>query len=479
MLIGELLPEYSGKFSQTDVSDITCNSKEVKENSVFVCINGAVVDGHKFADDAVKKGASLIVVERDLGYKNQIIVDDTRKAFAIMSANYFDNPSKKLKLIGVTGTNGKTSVTYMLKSVLEQAGHKVGVIGTIQNMIGDEILNSNNTTPGPFEINALFDKMVKAGCDYAVMEVSSHALDQDRVFGLEYEAAIFTNLTQDHLDYHITMENYLAAKKKLFKICKTAIINKNDDYAQKLMEGLECKIVTYSDKDDATFSAKGIKYRPDSVCYELVSDNFIQHIKVKTGGKFTVFNSMAVAVTALQLGIDVEIIAKGLEKIAGVKGRAEVVPTNRDFTVIIDYAHTPDGLKNILSTFKECDKNRLIALFGCGGDRDKTKRPIMGEIAVRNADYVIVTSDNPRTEDPTEIIKDILVGTQNSHVPVKVIENRIEAIEYALQIAQSGDIIVLAGKGHETYQILKEGTIHLDEREVVSNALKKLEKGGK
>ena len=265
--------------------------------------------------------------------------------------------------------------------------------------------------------------------------------------------------------------NYLFAKKKLFTMCKTAVINSSDQYAERLAEGLQCKIVTYSDNDNSTFSAKGINYRPDSVSYELVGNNFINHISVNTGGKFTVFNSMAVAVTALQLGIDIADITKGIGSLRGVKGRAEVVPTNRDFTVIIDYAHTPDGLKNILSTFKECPKNRLIVLFGCGGDRDKTKRPLMGDIAVRNADFVIVTSDNPRTEDPGMIIKDILEGTKDSPVPVKVIENRIEAIKYAVSIAEKDDIIVLAGKGHETYQILKDGTIHLDEREVVAEAL--------
>ncbi len=472
MLIKKLLDGYEGKFADLDVAHITCNSKKAGKNSAFVCIDGATVDGHKFAGDAIQNGASVIICEKDLGISNQIIVDDTHRAFAKMCANFFGNPAKKLKLVGVTGTNGKTSVTYMLKSVLETAGYKVGVIGTIQNMIGDTVVDSHNTTPGPFELNEMFSKMVECGCQYAVMEVSSHALHQDRVYGLEFEAAIFTNLTRDHLDYHKTMDNYLLAKKKLFTMCKTAIINSSDQYAEQLLQGLTCRVVTYSDNDNSTFSAKGINYRPDGVSYELVGNNFINHISVNTGGKFTVFNSMAVAVTALELGIDIDDITKGIESLQGIKGRAEVVPTNRDFTVIIDYAHTPDGLKNILSTFKECPKNRLIVLFGCGGDRDKTKRPLMGDIAVRNADYVIVTSDNPRTEDPDMIIKDILEGTKGSFVPVKVIENRVEAIKYAVSIAQKDDIIVLAGKGHETYQILKTGTIHLDEREVVAEALR-------
>lgn len=475
MLIKDLIKNYSGPMSLVDVSGITCDSRQVKKGYAFVCIDGALVDGHKFAGKAVENGASVIVCERDLGLENQIVCENTHNTFSDMCKVWFDNPTEKIHIIGVTGTNGKTSVTYMLKSVLENAGYKVGLIGTIQNMIGEKIIESHNTTPGPYELFELFSKMVNEGCKYAIMEVSSHALDQGRVHGLHFDIAIYTNLSQDHLDYHKTMDNYLLAKKKLFRMCDVAVINSSDDYSDALIKGLECKIVTYSDNNDSTFSAKGIKYRPDSVEYELVGNNILSHISVKTGGKFTVFNSLAVAVSALELGIDIENIKKGLYAISGVKGRAESVPTGKDFTVIIDYAHTPDGLKNILSTFKECEKNRLIVLFGCGGDRDKTKRPIMGSIAVRNADYVIVTSDNPRSEEPLSIIDDILEGTVGSPVPVKVIENRVEAIKFAISIALPGDIIVLAGKGHEDYQILKDKTIHLDEREVVSEALKTLQ----
>lgn len=475
MLIKDLIKNYSGPMSLVDVSGITCDSRQVKKGYAFVCIDGALVDGHKFAGKAVENGASVIVCERDLGLKNQIICENTHNTFSDMCKVWFNNPTEKIHIIGVTGTNGKTSVTYMLKSVLENAGYKVGLIGTIQNMIGEKIIESHNTTPGPYELFELFSEMVNEGCEYAIMEVSSHALDQDRVHGLHFDIAIYTNLSQDHLDYHKTMDNYLLAKKKLFRMCDVAVINSSDDYSDALIKGLECKIVTYSDNNDSTFSAKGIKYRPDSVEYELVGNNILSHISVKTGGKFTVFNSLAVAVSALELGIDIENIKKGLYAISGVKGRAESVPTGKDFTVIIDYAHTPDGLKNILGTFKECEKNRLIVLFGCGGDRDKTKRPIMGSIAVRNADYVIVTSDNPRSEEPLSIIDDILEGTVGSPVPVKVIENRVEAIKFAISIALPGDIIVLAGKGHEDYQILKDKTIHLDEREVVAEALKTLQ----
>ncbi|MCQ2454781.1 MAG: UDP-N-acetylmuramoyl-L-alanyl-D-glutamate--2,6-diaminopimelate ligase [Clostridia bacterium] len=474
MTVKDLIGGYNGPLENIEIKGVTCDSRKVREGFAFVCIDGASVDGHRFAKSAADNGAAVIVCEKDLGLSNQIICKNTHNEFSRICAKWFGNPAEKLHLIGVTGTNGKTSVTYMLKSVLESAGNKVGLIGTIQNMICDKVFESHNTTPGPYELNELFAEMVKSGCRYAIMEVSSHALEQERVYGLNFDVAIFTNLTQDHLDYHKSMENYLLAKKKLFYMCKTAVINSSDEWSQKLTDGLNCKILTYSDENNSSFCAKSINYRPDSIEYELLGKGLLSHIKVKTGGRFTVFNSLAVVVCALELGISIEDIKNGLNSISGVKGRAESVPTDRDFTVIIDYAHTPDGIKNILSTFKECEKNRLIVLFGCGGDRDKTKRPIMGSIAVHNADYVIVTSDNPRSEEPMSIIEDILEGTKGSSVPVKVIENRIEAIRFAVKNALSGDIIVLAGKGHETYQILKDKTIHLDEREIVYEALKEI-----
>ena len=310
-------------------------------------------DGHDYALKAVELGAAVIVAERDLGLENQIIVENTHATFASMSAKWFGEPSKSLKLIGVTGTNGKTSVTYMLKNIIEAMGYKVGLIGTIQNMIGDEIIETKNTTPGAYELNSLFSLMKQNGCTYVIMEVSSHALDQCRVYDLDFDVAMFTNLTQDHLDYHITIENYLAAKKKLFSMCKTAVVNLDDEYSSGILEGLNCKTITYSTGNDATFSAKAINYKPVSVEYELVSDNILKHIKVNTGGKFTVYNSLCAICCAIELGFDIFDIADALEQLNGVKGRAEVVPCDKDFTVIIDYAHTPDGLINILSTFRE------------------------------------------------------------------------------------------------------------------------------
>ena len=464
----------SGNFEDREIQGITCDSREVKEGFAFICINGSKSDGHDYAQKALEQGAAAVITERKLDLPNEITVDDTHAAYSDMCAEWFCRPADSLKLIGVTGTNGKTSVTYMMKKILEAKGEKVGLIGTIQNMIGDRVLPAKNTTPGAYELNSLFAEMKESGCTYAVMEVSSHALEQYRVHKLDFEAAVFTNLTQDHLDYHGTMENYLYAKKRLFKMCKIAVINSDDEYAQRIIEGLDCKVVTYSTGDDSTYSAKAIKYRPASVDYEFVGDNLIKHIKVSTGGKFTVYNSLAAIATVCELGMDVGDAAAALATLDGVKGRAEVVPCDKDFTIIIDYAHTPDGLKNILSTFRECEKNRLTVLFGCGGDRDKTKRPIMGSFAARYADFVIITSDNPRSEEPSAIIEDILCGLDGMTTPYKVIENRVEAIKYAVETAQKGDIIVLAGKGHETYQILKDKTIHLDEREVVAEALSQI-----
>lgn len=475
MKLFELLKEKSDKFADVAISGIVCDSRQVNKGSAFVCIDGVNADGHKFAETANEKGAAVIIAQRDLGLPNQILVDDTRKVYAEMCAEWFGNPAKDLKIIGVTGTNGKTSVSYMLKAIIEKNGFKCGLVGTIANMIGDDVLPAKNTTPSAYELNSMFSLMKSSGCEYCIMEVSSHALDQKRVYGIQFEAAMFTNLTQDHLDYHKTMDNYLAAKRKLFDSCKIAVINYDDEYFGRLTSDLQCPVKTYSaQSDEATYTAKNIVYKPDGVDFEFVGFGLISRVKMQTGGKFTVYNAMCAASCAIELGFSISSAVEALGELKGVKGRAEVVPCDKDFTIIIDYAHTPDGLENILNTFKECEKNRLVVLFGCGGDRDRTKRPKMGAIAAQLADFCIVTSDNPRSEDPDEIIKDILKGMEGYKTPYEVITNRVEAINFAVANAQSNDIIVLAGKGHETYQVLKDGTIHLDEREVVAEALANL-----
>lgn len=475
MLFKELLPGVSDDIGNIEIIDITCDSRKVKKGFAFICINGFTSDGHDYAADAVKAGASVIICEKSVGAPAECIVEDTHEAYAVMSANYFGNPSKSFKLVGVTGTNGKTSVTYMLKAIIESKGYKTGVIGTIQNLVGDRIIEAVNTTPDAYGLNSLFAQMRDEGCEYVIMECSSHALHQKRIFELDFEVAAFTNLTQDHLDYHKTMENYLDAKSLLFTMCKNAVINIDDVYGKQLAENINCNLITYAADDrSAVYSANGINMKPDGIEYEMVSDYTIKRIKLKTGGRFSVYNSLCAAVCAKILGFTEEEIANALDNMHGVKGRAEVIATGKDFTIIIDYAHTPDGLTNILSTFKELKKGRLVCLFGCGGNRDTTKRAIMGSIAAKLSDFVIVTSDNPRNEEPKLIIDDILEGMKDSKTPYVVIEDRKEAIKYAVQNAATGDIIVLAGKGHETYQILKTGKVHLDEREVIAEALSQL-----
>ncbi len=450
-----------------EIKGVTEDSRKVEAGFIFVNTQ----NNPDFNKNAIENGASVIITSSDCEFENTIKVENTKIAFAEISAKWFKNPADDLILLGVTGTNGKTSVTYMLRAILESVGENVGVIGTVGNYIDGETIPAINTTPNAYYLNELFAKMRDKKCKYVIMEVSSHALDGLRVYGLNFRVAMFTNLTQDHLDYHGNMENYYLAKRKLFEVCETAVINMDDAVSQRLMDEINCKILTYSVDENSDLIAKAINYRPANVGYQLLTDT-ITGIKVNTGGKFSVYNSLCAISCALELGIGIDKIAVALANMKGVKGRAEVVPVDKDYTVIIDYAHTPDGLKNVLKTFKECEHNRLIVLFGCGGDRDKTKRPLMAEIASIYADYVIVTSDNPRTEDPQEIINDILKGIPNSQTACKVIVNRAEAIKFALSIAQKDDIIVLAGKGHETYQIIGKEKFPFDEREIILQALK-------
>ncbi len=455
-----------------EITAITCDSRRVEPGCLFVCIDGTAVDGHRFAAAAEADGAAAVVVQRDMGLRAQLLTDNSRRAWAEICANWFGRPSERLHLIGVTGTNGKTTTTTLIKSMLEHAGHKVGLIGTIQNMVGDRVLPARHTTPDSYDLQSMLALMVVEGCDYCVMEISSHALDQQRVAGCFCDIGIFTNLTQDHLDYHKTMENYLAAKKRLFSMCRTGIVNLDDAAAPEMMREVPCELVTYSATSDrADYVARNIRHRADGVDFELVGIGQIGRVRMRIPGQFSVYNGLAAATACLTAGMDFQTVVEALSAAEGVKGRAEVVPTGRDFTVVIDYAHTPDGIENICRTLKECCKGRLVTLFGCGGDRDKTKRPKMGAIAAALSDYLVITSDNPRSEAPEAIIRDILAGLEGTKTPYTVIENRVEAIRWAIAHAQPGDTLLLAGKGHETYQILADGVIHLDEREVVAEAL--------
>lgn len=469
--------DIKGTYTDAEVLDVTQDSRLVKAGSLYVCVKGAVFDGHNVAAQMLENGAVAIVVQRDLGLPNQILVEDSRAVFSPICANFFGNPAEKLKLIGLTGTNGKTTTTFLIKQILEHTGKKVGLIGTVQNMIGDTVYPAKFTTPDPYELQKLFSLMVDAGCEYCVMEVSSQALAQDRVNGLRFTVGAFTNLTQDHLDYHKTWENYFESKRILFENCDIAVTNADDDNGIEIINGLDfSRVVSYAvNTNNASYVAKNVVFRASGVEYELVGDN-IGRCNCPIPGRFSVYNSLCAASCALALGIEFNDVLDAISKSQGVKGRIEVVPNgNRDYTIIIDYAHSPDGLENIISSLREIAKGRVVTLFGCGGDRDKTKRPQMGKIAAELSDFCIVTSDNPRSENPSEIIKDILAGMQGISTPYEVVENRKEAIAYAIKNAQKDDIILLAGKGHETYQILPTGTIHFDEREAVAEILATLD----
>ena len=454
-------------------SDTRCN---VSGGEMFVCIKGKTFDGHSAAKEMLEKGCAVVVCEHDLGLENQIIVDNTREAFPLLCSAWFGHPEKELKLIGVTGTNGKTTTTTVLKKVLSEFGYKVGLIGTCQNEIGGDVYPTARTTPEPYDLFELFRKMADEKCDYVVMEVSSQGLEQKRVAGCRFKAGIFTNLTQDHLDVHGTMENYYQAKKLLFDISDTAIINIDDDYGRRYVKEVPCPVRTYAINGKADFRADDVVLCASGVKYVFSDGKSKHNVSFAMPGLFNVSTTLAVIACCETLGFDVEKTIKAFGKIKGVRGRAEIVPTGRDFTVICDYAHTPDALVNVLSAIKNSASGKVKCLFGCGGNRDKSKRPLMAAAAAEHSDFLIVTSDNPRNEDPNEIIKDILVGLDNKDTPYITIPDRREAIHWAIKNAEKDDIIVLAGKGHEDYQILAGGKkIHFDEREVVAEALKETE----
>lgn len=460
---------------ETEISDAVCDSRNAAPGMLFVAVRGYESDGHKYIGSAYEKGAACVVCEKtpdcDIPY---VLVDDSRRAMAVIAANRYGNPSREMKMIGVTGTNGKTTVTALIKQMLEDiSGKKAGLIGTNRNMIGSTELPSERTTPDSFELQKLLRRMADEGCEYVIMEVSSHALYLDRVYGIRFETGVFTNLTEDHLDFHKTMDNYARAKAILFSMCEKAVINLDDEYAFVMTDAAKCPVFTYSaEKNEADLVAKNIDLRPDGVSFCALTIGKLEKVRLGIPGMFSVYNALAALSAVMSTGASVTEASEALCRCTGVKGRAEVVPTDGDFTVIIDYAHTPDALANILDTVKTFAKGRTVLLFGCGGDREKEKRPIMGAIAAEKADHVYVTSDNPRTEEPDKIIRDILAGMQDASVPYEVIEDRREAIERALKEARTGDVIVLAGKGHEDYQVIGTEKRRFDEREIVAEYFK-------
>ena len=460
-----------------EIINIQYDSRKVSEADIFVCLSGFEVDGHDFAFKAIESGATVIICEKDIDFDNIsdditiLRVEEGRKTLAIMASNFYDHPTKKIKLIGVTGTNGKTTSVYILKSILEKSGEKVGLIGTIANYIGDEKIESSHTTPESLELQKLFKLMVDKGCKYCVMEVSSHALALDRVYGCHFEVGIFTNITRDHLDFHKTFDNYYESKFKLFERSEHAVINVDNNYGYKVLSDLEKlgkDVVTYSINEESDYKATDIALDGQNTMFTVNGTRY----EFVLPGDYNVYNALGTIATAKILGLSEENIKAGLLDVV-VPGRCERVGVkyNLPYELIIDFAHTPDGLKSLLETLRKLTKNRLIAVYGSGGDRDKVKRAEMGRIGSEVADLVIITSDNPRKEDPIAILKEISCDIQKTNY--LAIEDRVEAIRLAMDMAEEGDVVVLAGKGHETYQIMPEGKIHFDEREVIANILNK------
>jgi UDP-N-acetylmuramoyl-L-alanyl-D-glutamate--2,6-diaminopimelate ligase len=459
---------------EMEISGVSYDSRAVRPGDLFVALAGYETDGHAYIAKALQGGAACVICEENRPAPS-VRVMDSRKALAIISANWFDSPACEMTMVGVTGTNGKTTTTYMLKTILEEkAGAKVGLIGTNQNMIGTQVLGTERTTPESYEIQKLLRQMADAGCSHVVMEVSSHALAQERVHGIPYAVGIFTNLTRDHLDFHNTMEDYCDAKAKLFTSCGVAVVNGDDPWTPRLLSNTRCRRFTFGVEHPADLTGKNITLAQDHVAFTAEADTEWTKVRVGIPGGFTVYNTLGALAGAWNLGVPLGESAAALEKMPGVKGRVEVLPTpGKEYTILADYAHTPDALQNVLQTVRGFAKGRVVALFGCGGDRDRTKRPQMGKIAADLADFVIVTTDNPRREEPMAIIDEILAGMAGTKTPYVVVADRVEAIHYAMNHALPGDVIALCGKGHEDYQIIGTEKHHLDEREIVAEHLKK------
>jgi len=461
-----------------DINGIVYDSRKTRKGNLFICVSGYTKDGHSFINDALKKGAAAFIVEKDVEVNGVAVikVKSSRAAMPHLASNFYGDPTKKLQLVGITGTNGKTTTTYLIKSIMETNKQKTGLLGTISTQIGDKVFSSSRTTPEAIDLQSLFRFMVDSGINCTVMEVSSHSLELGRVEGCNFRIGVFTNLTQDHLDFHKTIENYRNAKKKLFYMTSCAnIINIDDEHGRIIADevrNLEPQLITYGIDNKADITAKNIDINSKGVCFTLVTPQYETELNIKIPGKFSVYNALAAASVAYAEGVPKEVIREGLDKVDNVPGRSEILKTGTPYTVIVDYAHTPDGLENILASVKEYAKGRVITLFGCGGDRDREKRPIMGGIAGSMSDYCIITSDNPRSEEPMDIIRQVEAGIKSTGCDFICIENRRDAIKYALSMAKPNDIVLLAGKGHETYQVLKDRTITFDERDVVEELLR-------
>ena len=459
---------------ETEISGISYDSRKTRPGDLFVAICGFTSDGHRFIPAAAENGAAVVLCERapeqEIPY---VQVEDARVGLALCSVAFYREPAKEMRMIGITGTSGKTTVSTILKHVLEENGKKVGLIGTNGIWIGQEEHPSSFTTPESLELQQLFRQMADAGCDTVVMEVSSHALELKRVAGILFETAIYTNLSQDHLDFHGTMEAYAAAKKKLFRACRFACINADDACAGKMAAAAQGEVLLYGTGENAALRAENIRLFPDCVLFRAVWKEGSTEVIFPIPGSFSVSNALAVMAAAEREGIAPEYCAAALRTAKGVKGRLESVPTDGDYHIMIDYSHKPDALEKVLKSLRPATRGRLICVFGCGGDRDRLKRPIMARIAAENADYVILTSDNPRTEDPEAILDEIELGMAGQKTPYSRICRREDAIAAAIGMAQDGDVILLAGKGHEDYQVVGHEKHHMDEREIVAETLAK------
>ncbi len=459
---------------------ISQDSREIIENSIFVCIDGYELDGHSYIPVAIEKGATAIVVSKYVQIKDQSItviqVDDSREALAKIATKYFNTPTNQFGLIGVTGTNGKTSTVFLIDRILQGANKKTGLIGTIENHIANRVLPSTHTTPDALALQHLFHEMVKENVNDVVMEVSSHALDLKRVVGTEFDVAVFTNLTHEHLDYHKTMEAYRDAKLKLFNMTNKGVINIDDPYGHYMIENSQMKkVLTYSCVDsDADLFASDIHIDIKGTHFELNYLGETHHVDIQTPGRFSVYNALAAIGAAMHLRIDVATAVSILKTNSVVEGRFETIESKEGFYAVVDYAHAPDGLENVLKTIKEIAKGRIITVFGCGGDRDKTKRPIMGEIAGKYSDITIITSDNPRTEDPAVIVDEVEVGVKRTECEYEKIVDRVKGIQRGLELATKDDIVLVAGKGHEDYQIIGKVKIHMDDREIIRDYIQEV-----
>ncbi|WP_409305329.1 UDP-N-acetylmuramoyl-L-alanyl-D-glutamate--2,6-diaminopimelate ligase [Peribacillus sp. SCS-155] len=462
-----------------EITSIEHDNRKVKKGSLFICIKGYTVDGHDFAEAAVQKGASAVIAEKPLNLDVPvIIVRDTQRAMSVLADAFYGHPTQKLRLIGITGTNGKTTTSHLLEKIFHDANQRTGLIGTMYTKIGDTIYETKNTTPDSATLQKAFHEMVESKVDTAIMEVSSHALEQGRVHGCDYDVAVFTNLTQDHLDFHGTMERYKVAKSLFFSQLgnayvenrpKFAVLNADDEASEDYIKWTAAHVITYGIDNEADLMAKDIHISSKGTEFSLVSTAFSRKVTLNLVGKFSVYNVLAAISAALCSGLELENILSSIEAVEGVSGRFELVNAGQDFSVIVDYAHTPDSLENVLKTIGEFARKKVYVVVGCGGDRDKTKRPIMAKIACEFATNPIFTSDNPRSEDPAEILKDMERGV--THKEYKVIQDRKEAIEFAVSQAEAGDVVLIAGKGHETYQIVGDNVLDFDDRLAAKEAI--------